>query len=159
MVSSFVSSYFYDDIVPQKNHLVKTQLFGKTVTPEADITYHCQVTYTIVLSNVGGADASGALLTDTLPAEVDFARWLERSGASRSGDRITWSGTVTAGEAITFSFVVSHVGDYGDEVINTASYSHASGGGDAAATFSVKVGLSTAPIYLPVILKAYAPAP
>ena len=83
-----------------------------------------EVTYTVVLSNSGAADANGTLMTDTLPSEVDFARWLEQpAGATESGDEITWTGTVTASEAITFTFVATHTGDYSEVVTNTADES------------------------------------
>jgi uncharacterized repeat protein (TIGR01451 family) len=75
-----------------------------------------------------------------LPVEVDFDHWVERpGGASQSNDEITWSGTIMAGEVITFTFVARHVGAYGDVVTNVAGYSHADSGtsGDDDATFTV----------------------
>ncbi len=125
---------------------------GKTVTPTTNVTYHSTVTYTVVLDNSGPLDANGVLLTDTLPSEVDFACWVvQPAGASvDTNDQITWSGTVTASNAITLTFVVTHTGDYGDVVTNTVEYSHTIGGGSDEATFTVE---STIPVYLPIILK------
>jgi hypothetical protein len=124
------------------------------------------VTYTVVLSNSGAADANGVLLTDTLPSEVDFSRWVQQSGANETADLITWNGTVAANDRVTISFVVNHVGDYGDVVTNTAEYSFAAGGGvtgNAEVTFTVKpevVGVPPArPIYFPLIMKAVSPPP
>ena len=95
----------------------------KLVTPTVDVPYHGTVTYTLVLENGTLLDETGALLTDTLPAEVDFGAWIERpSGAAMADDEITWSGTLAAGEVISVSFTAIHVGDYGDAVSNTAEY-------------------------------------
>ena len=111
----------------------------KSVSPSVDVGFHSPVTYTVVLENRNETDDPNAMLTDTLPAEVDFARWVEEpEGAAVSADEITWSGTVTASEAITFTFVVTHVGDPGDVVTNTAVFSGASGIREAEATFSVE---------------------
>ena len=112
---------------------------AKSATPDADVDYHGEVTYTLTLTNTGGADDANALLTDTLPAEVDFARWIvQPTGAAFSADEITWSGTVTAGTAIPFTFVVTHVGDYGDVVTNTAEFSGTNDAGTAEVVFTVE---------------------
>jgi hypothetical protein len=117
--------------------------------------YRGIVTYTVALSNGGAADAAGTLFTDTLPVEVDLCSWLEQpSGTSVLDDEITWSGTVTAGEAITFRFVVDHVGEVGDVVTNTARYSHASGSGSDTATFTVK---ERRIVFLPLVTKISVP--
>ena len=50
---------------------------------------------------------------------------------------MTWTGTVTARQTITFTFVVTHVGNYSDIVTNTAEYAHSSGSGSAKADFTV----------------------
>ena len=131
---------------------------GKWVTP-ADIVYQGEVTYTITVSNTYGTDATGTRLTDTLPTEVDFVRWVVQNGASvdPSGE-ITWTGTVTHGDACSFVFVARHVGERGDVVVNSANFVHtASGsGGSASAEFSVDPYLFT---YLPVLQKGFAYMP
>ncbi|MFC2030577.1 FG-GAP-like repeat-containing protein [Chloroflexota bacterium] len=112
----------------------------KTVSPSMAVAYHGEVTYTIVLSNDGVADAYGTLMTDTLPSGVAFARWLAEGkpdNAEASGDEITWQGTVQAGRAVTFTFAATHTGDYSDEVVNTAVFTHASGKGSGEAIFTV----------------------
>lgn len=63
---------------------------SKTVTPTSEAPYQGIITYTVVLSNTGGSDDSAVVLTDTLPGEVDFARWINQSGATVAGDEITW---------------------------------------------------------------------
>ncbi|OQY43441.1 MAG: hypothetical protein B6242_14650 [Anaerolineaceae bacterium 4572_78] len=52
-------------------------IITKTVTPQSNIIYHDMVTYTIILENIGEADATSMSLTDTLALETDFAYWLE----------------------------------------------------------------------------------
>ncbi len=92
----------------------------------ASATYHSLITYTVTLTNSSDLDALGALFTDTLPTtKVDFARFISPptpGDASQSGDEITWSGMVTAGQTITFSYVVTHVGDYNESVNNNAQF-------------------------------------
>jgi len=110
----------------------------KNVTPTTDVAYHGFVTYTIRLGNIGGVSDT-VLFTDTLPAEVDFGKWIEQpEGATVVGDVITWSGTVTAGTAITFAFTAQHVGNYGDVVTNTAEFSGTYDAGTAQAVFTVE---------------------
>jgi len=110
----------------------------KTVTPTTDVPYGSLVTYTIVLSNSRAVNDT-VLFTDTLPAEVDFGEWIEQpEGATVVGDVITWSGTVTAGTAITFALTAQHVGNYGDVVTNTAEFSGTYDAGTAQAVFTVE---------------------
>ncbi len=128
----------------------------KTVIP-TDVTYHRQVTYTLVLTNNGTANAINTLVTDTLPLSTTFARWVTQpTGASVSSGQITWNGMVTAGKAITCTFVADYIGDYNDVVTNVAKYGHISSNGSAEATFTV----GFAPpdpidqVYLPTIMKS-----
>jgi uncharacterized repeat protein (TIGR01451 family) len=112
-----------------------------TIAKSADPTlvgYGDLVTYTLVLANGGTSAASGVMVTDTLPtAQVDFAYWIEQPmGAQEVDGTITWSGTVTVGESITFTFAVTNIETTG-EVVNTAEFSHTSGGGSDDAVFSV----------------------
>ena len=80
-------------------------------------------------------------------------RSLAEAGASLDAglpQEITWSGTVTAGDAITFTFVVTHAGDYAEVVTNTARYSHTTSSGIGSAAFAVG---SLPQVHLPVIVK------
>jgi uncharacterized repeat protein (TIGR01451 family)/CSLREA domain-containing protein len=124
---------------------------SKTVTPTTNVAYHGVVTYTVVLSNSASVNATGILLTDTLPSQVDFASWvIQPSGADESDDEITWDGQVLANNVVTFTFVVTHTGDPGDIVTNTAEYSHTIGSDSAEAAFTVE---SMNFIYLPLVLR------
>lgn len=110
---------------------------AKSVTPNANVSYHDTVTYTVVLDN-SMAVSDTVLFTDTLPTEVDFDAWVEMpTGAAVAADEITWSGTVTASEAITFTFTANHVGNYGDVITNTAEFSGTTQTGTADAAFTV----------------------
>jgi uncharacterized repeat protein (TIGR01451 family) len=111
---------------------------AKTVTPTAGVANQGVVTYTIVVANSGYEDASGVFVTDTLPVSTTFAGWVgEPGGASAAGDLITWQGSVAAGQSLTWTFVASHTGGYGDVVVNTVRYGHPTGSGSAQARFAV----------------------
>jgi uncharacterized repeat protein (TIGR01451 family) len=125
---------------------------AKAATPTDDVPYHGTVTYTVVLGNSGPGSDPDVFLTDTLPAEVDFGRWVEQpAGAEVVADELTWQGTVTAGQSIAFTFVVSHVGDYGDTVTNTAEFSGTLQAGEDSTTFTV-TGQAMYTVYLPLVL-------
>jgi uncharacterized repeat protein (TIGR01451 family) len=68
-------------------------------------------TYTIVVSNSGDADATGAAVSDTLPAEVTFAGpvTLDPPGAGTVGTppTLVTEATITSGGAITVTFPVT----------------------------------------------------
>lgn len=86
---------------------------SKSASPNTRVAPNSLVTYTIILSNGGGADVTSQL-TDTLPAQVDFAGWVvQPAGAGVSSDEVTWSGTVTAGQAISLIFVVTNTATSG----------------------------------------------
>ena len=108
----------------------------KWAEPQTDVDYHGVVTYTVVLSNTGGT-GTGVRLTDTLPAQVEFGRWVESNGANETGGQITWTGTVTAGHPITWTWQVTHTGGYGEVVTNTAWYGYGSEVSGYTATFQV----------------------
>ena len=84
------------------------------------------LTYTLVISNSGNEDATAVTVADTLPTGV-------------SGSNLDWTGTVTAGESLTFTIAatVTDEAGYGAIVLNTATYSHTSGSGSDTAGFSI----------------------
>jgi uncharacterized repeat protein (TIGR01451 family)/CSLREA domain-containing protein len=110
---------------------------SKSVAPDTNVAYHGTVTYTLVFSNSGTVNDTNVSLTDTLPAEMDFGRWIESHGATVTDDEITWSGVVTASESITFAFTATHTGGYGEIVTNTAEFSGTAQAGSAQAVFDV----------------------
>ncbi|HNT25953.1 MAG TPA: hypothetical protein PKM21_16405, partial [Anaerolineales bacterium] len=110
----------------------------KTVSPATNVPLNGTVTYTVTLSNSGAGDAANLTLTDTLPAEVNFGSWINMPyGTARSGDEITWNGTLTATTDLDFVFTADHVGAYGDVVTNTAEYEYDTITDTAQAVFSV----------------------
>ena len=129
-------------------------VLSKEATPASGVDYHGAVTYSVVLMNVGVLDAEDVLLTDTLPAEVEFAHWVDQNGAVRDGDVITWTGAVDMGAVLTWTWQVTHTGGYGEVVTNAARATHQGSAQtvEDEATFTVK----TAPGL--IITKSVEPA-
>jgi uncharacterized repeat protein (TIGR01451 family) len=137
------------DIVPLSGVGVFTPVLTitKSVTPQSNVAYRGEVTYTVVISNSGLGNANAVLFTDTLPLSTTFARWVTQpAGANGTSSQLTWSGTVTSGQAITFTFVASHTGNFSDTVVNIAQYSHTTSSGQAQATFTV-ISDTTPPVF------------
>jgi uncharacterized repeat protein (TIGR01451 family) len=132
----------------------------KTATPDTDVAYRGLLTYTIVLDNSGYGHGQSVVLSDTLPSEVDFVDWVHRpAGADVDSDELTWTGMVEARRSISFTFVVSHTGDYGDVVTNTAEYESPTDNGMDEATFTVE-SEPEAPrsyVFLPIVLRDAQP--
>ncbi|MDY7079268.1 MAG: hypothetical protein SXV54_20325, partial [Chloroflexota bacterium] len=85
-----------------------------------------RITYTIVLSNSGEADAIGAVMTDDLPSAY-YATYAGDGSASSgslggggSGDSITWTGTITTSHQVTILLPVKVVAGPGNHFANTA---------------------------------------
>jgi uncharacterized repeat protein (TIGR01451 family) len=124
---------------------------AKSVTPTTDAAYHVAVTYTVRLNNSGWLSDTNVLFTDTLPSEVDFGAFVGADhGASVDDDELTWAGTVTAGEALTWTFTALHTGSYGDVVTNAAEFSGALQAGDDDVVFTV---VEPHTIFLPLVLR------
>jgi uncharacterized repeat protein (TIGR01451 family) len=61
--------------------------------------------YTIAVGNTGNADATGATVTDTVPANTTFVS--ADAGGTLVGNRVQWTGkTVPAGGTLTLHFIV-----------------------------------------------------
>ncbi|MBX2997357.1 MAG: pullulanase-type alpha-1,6-glucosidase [Caldilineaceae bacterium] len=126
------------DIGAYESDFAPSLSLTKTATPTTGVEQGSMVTYTLVLSNSGDANAMEVLLIDTLPVSVTFAGWDEQpDNALKYGNEIAWTGTLSASTSITFTFAVTHTGDYSEVITNTAVYSHASSDGAAEASFSV----------------------
>ncbi|CAG0988016.1 hypothetical protein PLCT2_02302 [Planctomycetaceae bacterium] len=112
----------------------------KFVTPTTPAPYHGVVTYTLLLGLGQGevvADPN-IILTDTLPDHVVFNSWVSVPAHTvQMGNAITWTGALTAGQALTFTFTASHAGGWREWVTNTAYFSGTTWAGSAAAGFQV----------------------
>lgn len=62
----------------------------KQVSPSANVAYQGVVAYTLTLSNSGNLTET-AILTDTLPGQVDFGTWVQNA-AVQAGNAIAWTG-------------------------------------------------------------------
>jgi uncharacterized repeat protein (TIGR01451 family) len=129
----------------------------KSLTPTTDVAYHDIVTYTVMLDNAGWVSDTNVLFTDTLPPEVDFASWVispTNTLLDGAADEITWAGTVTGGEILTWSFTALHTGEYDDRVTNTAEFSGTLQAGEDDAILTV---VEKPRVYLPVICNQWQP--
>ncbi|MDO5700445.1 MAG: hypothetical protein Q4P36_03120 [Bowdeniella nasicola] len=81
-------------------------------------------TYTLKTTNLGTSDARDVVITDTLPAEVDYISAEPASGCSASSDTVTCQmGTVAASDSASVVITVRLHADVADDtsVTNTAS--------------------------------------
>ncbi len=81
--------------------------------------------YTITLRNTGNAVASGARITDTLPANVSWDGWVSQNGAVLNGSTITWQGNVAPGanQVVAFRVRVNSPLDNNTVIANSATVS------------------------------------
>ncbi len=116
-------------------HLMLTKL----AVPDSGLVAGDEVTYTIVLSNAGTADAAHTLITDALPSGTQFARWVySPTGTLFADGVITWTGTVSAEQAVSLTFVVTNgVRPAGEMVTNTAFYRFTDETGQDEATYTI----------------------
>ena len=78
------------------------------------------LTYTLTVSNTGTADATGVIVTDTIPAHTAF-RHAENGGAQVNGE-VRWTDQIVlAGDSLTlrFSVTVTHPLSPGATIVNT----------------------------------------
>jgi uncharacterized repeat protein (TIGR01451 family)/uncharacterized repeat protein (TIGR02543 family) len=96
-----------------------------SVTPTADVSFHGLVTYTLTLTNRGALIDNAVRLTDTLPAEVTFGSWvLSPTQTVQVGNSFTWTGILTPGRVLTWTFSGVHNGSLpGQIVTNVAAIS------------------------------------
>ena len=125
----------------------------KTVATPAVILPGDTVTYTLVLYNPVGV-TGGVVLTDVLPAEVDFGSWVMQSGANVANDIITWSGNLEEGASLTIIFTaILHTDTilYSRTITNTAVFvADNAAPGEAEAIFTVGQAWK---IFLPLTMR------
>lgn len=129
----------------------------KSVEPGTDVMPGGMVTYTVVIRNHGTAAAQGVVLTDTLPAEIDFGAWVFGSAELPTplNDEIVWETMeITASTTLTYVFTadVEMMGNV--TVTNDVEFASANAGSGRSneATFT------TLYIYhLPMVFRNAAP--
>jgi len=130
-----------------------TLAITKTVETAGDVYPGDSVTYTIVLRHVSGAPVA-AMLTDTLPSEVNFGAWIVQSGAVEANDVITWQGAVEMGAEVRLVFTAilqKNTASIVIPVVNRVFYTTPYGGsGSDAAIFDLFV---TKTIFLPLVMR------
>jgi len=115
------------------------------------------VTYTITFTNTGTVSAS-VVMTDIIPFGVHYVSGSATGGATYSDGRVTWSGTMNPGQivVITFQVLVVEPETLGPlPILNTACASDGTG----EICSSITIYSSWYKMFLPIIMKNYAPGP
>ncbi len=124
----------------------------KVASPTTNVLAGDVVTYTLTLENVGTGDEPTALLTDTLPTEVDFAYWIDQpAGATETSDEITWNGSILASNQLIVRFAVTNLASSGD-VVNTAEFEGTTTSGTDDATYTASDGASSGGLVITEIM-------
>ncbi|MBN1136965.1 MAG: DUF11 domain-containing protein [Anaerolineae bacterium] len=113
-----------------------------------------ELKYTIRVINVG-QQATGLVITDTIPANTEYVAGSATGGGQLVGDQVQWSlAVLTPGESRTLSFRVTALG--GDRIVNddyaVRSAEGAVGIGAPVVTMVVR---TTHEFYLPLIMRNY----
>ncbi|HSB67466.1 MAG TPA: hypothetical protein VLD65_12890, partial [Anaerolineales bacterium] len=142
---------YADDVIilPQTLEL---SLVKSVETPE-QVLPGSVITYTLNLSNTGTGAVVQTILSDTLPAEVNFGGFVVSGGAEQQDGTIRWSGTVWEDMELTIIFTATVDLDFnlfGEIITNTAYYRSGALSGDASASFSVA---ALKKYYLPFIVR------
>ncbi|MCB0048059.1 MAG: DUF11 domain-containing protein, partial [Caldilinea sp.] len=114
----------------------------KSVAPSSEVMWNGVMTYTLVLANTGNVSDTNVVLSDTLPSKVDFAYWIDQSGANIENDVVSWAGPVVGRESITITFAVTNAASGGATITNTAWFSGSAQTGTAAAAFTTSSTLT-----------------
>ena len=98
------------------------------------------------------APPTSILITDVLPAAVNFGGFVQQNGAAYGSGAITWSGSLNVGASATVIFTATVKNDqslYGTDVMNTVQFTSGNGGsGSANIAFAVVKHYF---LYLPLI--------
>ena len=115
------------------------------------------ITYTIVVSETGGVDATGVQVTDTVPADTTCCASIGQGG-TLVGDDVTWSGlAISKGQSISLTFVVTVEQVPIGTIITNDAYQVVTStqGANTGLGSAVTTTVALPPIYLPIILKSY----
>lgn len=109
-----------------------------TTATEADTG--STITYTITVSNAGPSPATNVVVSDTLPAGLDFVSATPSQGTCNAASPVVCNlGTIVAGANATITLQVQVVATSGT-VVNSASVTLAEGPGDSSSAPPVAVG-------------------
>ncbi|HLF25161.1 MAG TPA: FG-GAP-like repeat-containing protein [Anaerolineae bacterium] len=112
------------------------------------------VTFTIRLRNAESVGLPGVRMTDTLPAQLTYARGLNATSGNvgRSGNTITWTGMVSSGATIsvTFAVTVNPAIVNPTIIVNTATFDDGQGKISSA---SAGLGVNAYRMYLPMAMR------
>jgi len=123
----------------------------------ADVPQGAEVVYTLDLANgSGGEIAQNVVLTDVLPAGVQFSGWITQSGATLDGGVIRWSANSVPTQTVTtLRFRATVVAQVGSTVANSVQVAAANADStEGSASFVVAGPLPPQPVYLPLIQRA-----
>ncbi len=115
-------------ILPTQSYIVKK------VASETEVTEGGTVTYTVTVTNNGAQDytaAAPASFTDDLSRVLDDATITSGpdNGATITGNTLTWSGPLTAGQTIAITYTVTvNTPDTGDKVMTNTVRPRTPGG-------------------------------
>ena len=131
------------------------------MVPTDDVALGSVVAYTVSIANNGDADATGVVITDNLPALVEFGGYVSNPGGIAQppgpAGTITWTHPVSAGTSYSFVFtatVTPGTAFYGTDVTNIAYFTSTNAGsGFDDAVFTIEEGLYY--IYLPLVLRNF----
>ena len=91
---------------------------GKSVSAPDPLFVGTNIVYTLTAANVNTGDATGVVVSDTLPAQVSYLS--NTCGASQAGGVVTWNiGNMNAGTVLACNISVTVVGE--GAINNTAS--------------------------------------
>jgi uncharacterized repeat protein (TIGR01451 family) len=116
-----IDGYSLDDICVQTPQV---HLTGAKSAPLVAIS-GSELLYTVSAQNIGLVDAAAVAVSDPIPAGTSYVPGSASNGATYNGasNQVEWNGTISEGQAVTFTFRVTANLPYGF-VENVATISH-----------------------------------
>lgn len=114
------------------------------------------LTYTIVVQNIGSADATDVIITDTLPANTTFVS--ADSGGGLVVGQVRWTGkTVPVGGILTVTFVVTVDSQLTNgTILRNDDYSVTCAEGESASGEPVTTAVGEWRICLPIVMRNHS---
>ncbi len=126
----------------------------KTATPlGGEVRPGQTLNYTVVARNTGGAEATGVVISDTLPAGVALVSRTTSGGTITSDAPLIVTGALPAGGAITLNVEVTVTSEVSGTVLsNQASVDSNETGPTLSQVVSHRVVTNTGTVFLPIVL-------